>query len=121
MTAPRGNSKPSMNSSPQLQDATRASMSPPYWHPEEVLGLLRPIEAIVATLIHQFPQTDLDGDKTRDLLVSSVDAALIAGHPQAALAPSTLRHALIGRVIRCQPKTGSAGTFSETEEAECGD
>ncbi len=110
----------SMNSSPQLQDASGAAVSGAYWQPDEVVDLLHPIEATVAAVIQQFAVEDLDADESRSSFVSAVDGALIARHPQAALAPSTLRHALIGRVMRCQPRSGITGKVPPLQEKEMG-
>lgn len=97
----------SVNPSSQFQSAADSAESGAYWQPEELLGLLQPVQSAIDAVMPQFATADLDEGEARSRFISAVDGALLASHPQAALAPATLRHAVISRVLRSRPRAGT--------------
>ena len=66
---------------------------------QSVLGLLSPIQSVLAKVLPDFVARDLKDPAVRDLMITAADKALVSDQPLARLVPEETRRSLIAQVL----------------------
>lgn len=62
-------------------------------------SLLTPIQKLIAAILPDFIEQELDDPEVRERIVKAVDKALVSGYPEAKLIPENIRQQIIRKLL----------------------
>ena len=89
-----------MNAVSPPEPATHDCASHASFQPEAVSDLVRPIERAIESVAREFHGLDLRQAQVRRQFIVTVDQSLLSREPWSRIVPTSIREALVARILR---------------------